>query len=72
MEYVLVVYPTNRKVYVNDDPCGRTNKAFRVNPGSHKFDLGSPQDYEPGNHEIEVINTSPLEPLEIVFSKKNW
>lgn len=71
MEYVLVVYPTDRRVFVNGEPCGRTNKSFRVNSGEHSFDLGNPQNYAPQAQAVLVENTTAIEPLEIVFERKD-
>jgi hypothetical protein len=70
MEYVLVVYPTNRQVYVNGESCGRTNCVFRVDPGTHIFNLGTGGGYEPLEQTILVENTSAIEPLEICFERK--
>lgn len=71
MEYVIVSFPTDRFVYIDGEKGGRTNEVLRVEAGTHEFDLGSPQDYEPGLQEIEVAETTVLQPMEIVFSQKD-
>jgi hypothetical protein len=71
MEYVIVSFPTDRFVYIDGEKGGRTNEVLRVAAGTHEFDLGSQQNYEPGVQEIEVAETTVLQPLEIVFSRKD-
>ena len=70
MEYVVVVFPTDRFVYIDGEKNGRTNKSLRIDAGSHSFDLGPLKNYEPESQTIEVVDTTVLEPLEIVFAKQ--
>lgn len=70
MEYVIVKYPDEREVNINGNPNGKTNKSLRVEAGTHRFDLGEPQDYQPLSTEVLVQNTSVLEPMEIEFEPK--
>ncbi len=69
MEYVIVRFPTNRFVYINDEQNGKTNDVLRVGEGTHKFDLGSLKNYEPESQTVTVSDTSVLDPLEVVFTK---
>jgi len=71
MEYVIVSFPTDRSVFIDGEKGGRTNEKLRVEAGTHEFDIGSPLDYEPGLQEIEVAETTVLQPMEIVFSRKD-
>lgn len=70
MEYVVVVFPTSRLVYIDDERGGYTNDTLRVDSGTHVFDLGSYANYEPPSRRVIVQGTTVLEPMEIVFSKK--
>ena len=70
MEYVKVTFPTNRLVYINGEKGGYTNDVLRLAAGTHEFTLGQLKNYEPESQEIEVDGTTVLEPLEIVFTKK--
>lgn len=70
MEYVKVTFPTDRLVYINGEKGGYTNDVLRVAAGTHEFTLGHLKNYEPECQEIEVDGTTVLEPLEIVFTKK--
>lgn len=71
MEYVIVTFPTDRFVYINDKQNGRTNKSLRVDAGSHLFHLGSLKNYEPESQVVVVSGTTVLDPREIVFTKKS-
>ncbi len=70
MEYVKVTYPTDRFVYLDDEQAGRTNEVLRVEAGTHVFDLGTPANYKPASRQVEVKDTTVLQPLVIAFSKK--
>jgi len=70
MEYVTVTYPTDRFVYIDDEQGGRTNEVLRVAAGTHVFDLGTPANYKPASRQVEVRDTTVLQPLVIAFSKK--
>jgi hypothetical protein len=70
MEYVKVTFPSNRLVYINGEKGGYTNDVLRVAAGTHEFTLGQLKNYEPESQEIEVDGTTVLEPLEVVFTKK--
>jgi len=71
MENVIVSFPTSRDVYVDGERNGRTGDSIRVDAGTHRFDLGSPQDYEPEYREVAVSDTTVLDPMEIVFTEKD-
>jgi len=71
MEYIIVSFPTDRFVYIDGDKGGRTNEVLRVEAGTHEFDLGNPKNFEPGLQEVVVEETTVLQPMEIVFSRKD-
>lgn len=70
MGYVIVKYPDNRKVYIDDGLNGNTNDVLRVDDGTHVFDLGQLRDYEPKEQEVVVTGTNILTPMEIIFTRK--
>jgi hypothetical protein len=70
MEYVKVTFPSNRLVYINGEKSGYTNDVLRLAAGTHEFTLGQLKNYAPESQEIEVDGTTVLEPLEVVFTKK--
>ena len=71
MEYVKVTFPTRRMVYIDGELNGYTNEVLRVDTGTHLFELGHLQNYEPASHTVLVQDTTVLEPLEIAFGRKD-
>jgi hypothetical protein len=70
MEYVKVIFPTDRFVYIDGDKNGNTNEVLRADAGTHVFDLGPLANYQPASRKVLVKNTSEIEPLEIEFYPK--
>ncbi len=71
MEYVIVTFPTDRLVYIDDEKNGYTNTVLRVDEGTHVFDLGPLENYRPGSRKVMVKDTTPLEPREIAFYRRD-
>jgi hypothetical protein len=67
VEWVKIVYPRLRDVFVDERRSGRTNVVLLVAKGTHRFHLGVPQDYAPARRDVKVTGTSPLAPREIEF-----
>lgn len=65
MEYVVVTYPVDRDVLVDQEVAGRTGDTLMVEAGHHVFDLGEPHDYSPESVEEVIENTTALSPLVI-------
>jgi hypothetical protein len=63
MEYVKITYFIERKVRIDDQVAGFTNRTLMVERGHHKFDLGDPADYSPEFVEIDVQQTTGLSPM---------
>ncbi|MBC8086030.1 MAG: hypothetical protein H7Z40_02095 [Phycisphaerae bacterium] len=70
MEFVIVVYPTERDVFVGGGPLGKTGKKLKLQTGTHTFDLDVPLDYAPAAQTIPVSGTTKLDPLLVVFTPK--
>ena len=70
MEFVKVTYPTDRFIYIDDEQDGRTNSVLRVEAGTHVFDLGTPANYRPASRQVEVKDTTILQPMLIAFTRK--
>lgn len=71
MEYVIVSYPTNRFVYIDGEKGGKTNDVLRIEAGTHEFDLGNLRNYKPELQEVAVEETTVLQPMKIVFFRKD-
>jgi hypothetical protein len=68
LEWIKVLYPRTRDVYVEGVLCGVTNKVLAVAPGRQRVDLGTPLDYTPSRRTVTVSGTSPSRPCEITFT----
>lgn len=71
MEYVKVTFPTKRMVYIDGEQNGLTNDVVRVDAGTHLFELGSLNNYQPSSRKVLVQDTTVLTPLEIAFLRKD-
>ena len=69
MEYVIVIFPEKREVIIDGDPGGNTGEALMVEKGTHRFQLGDPQDYKPKWRQPTVEDTTVASPMEITFEK---
>jgi hypothetical protein len=70
MEYVKVIFPTDRLVYIDGEESGSTNEVLRLDAGTHVFDLGKLANYRPASRKVMVKDTTALEPLAIRFFRK--
>lgn len=69
MEWIKVLYPQKRDVFVDGRRSGETGVKLIVARGRHRFDLGAPHDYSPGHRDVSVTGTSPLSPMLIEFGR---
>jgi len=69
-QYVKVVFPDARSVFVDGHDAGSTNKEFQVEAGEHRFHLGEPRNYTPDVQVVTVNNTLPGQPRTITFLPK--
>ena len=67
MEFLLVVYPEEREVLIEGVEAGLTNHLITLAPGTYTVSLAPPRDFFPDTQEVIVEDTSPLDPLEVVF-----
>lgn len=70
MEYVKVTFPTRRRVYIDEEDNGYTNQVLRVDAGTHRFDLGAGDDYQPRSRKLAVKDTTPKKPKRVAFRRK--
>ena len=76
MEYVIVVYPARREVFIDGESQG-FNKwengvdcVLRLGAGQHRFTLGGPLDFTPDVQDVVVEGTNPIDPLRVVFAPR--
>jgi hypothetical protein len=70
MEYVKVTFPESRRVRIDGQVAGVTNRTLMVERGHHKIDLGSPSNYHPEFLDQTIENTTGNSPLVVEFSYK--
>jgi hypothetical protein len=69
-EYLVVLYPRERRVKLNDDFMGQTNTTIEIERGEYDVTLGPPMNFTPEVQEVDLRNTSLLRPRVITFSPK--
>src|SRR4051794_39390822 len=67
-EFVVVTFPTRRRVFMDNQPMGSTGDRLTVQAGFHDFDLGSPADYTPATQNVNVLNTTSSDPMIVPFA----
>ncbi len=67
VEYVRVKCWRNRRVIIDGQPSGVTNRVLRVGEGRHRFELSPPVNYTPPQQTKSVKNTTEQFPMEIEF-----
>ena len=68
MEYLIVRYPTDRRVVIDDEFNGRTNVLIQLPAGAHTVSLAPPRNFSPTSQDILLKDTSPLAPQEVTFN----
>ena len=70
MEYLLVNYPEEREVIIDNNVQGRTGESIEVEKGTHIISLKSPpDDFRPKQKKITLAGTSSLAPQEVTFAQ---
>jgi hypothetical protein len=67
MEFLLITFPSERKVLIDGVHAGLTNQLITLAPGTYLVSLGPPKNFAPTERLVVVEGTSPLDPLEIAF-----
>lgn len=69
MEYIRVVFPDDRPLWIDGQQCGRTNRKFKLEKGTHTIHLGDPRNYAPNWRRPTLENTTPANPMIVTFEK---
>jgi len=67
MEFLLVSFPSEREVLIDEVPAGLTNHLITLAPGSYTISLAG-RGFRPREQDVIVEGTSPLDPKEIAFA----
>lgn len=70
MEFIRVLFPDDRDVYINGSKNGRTAETLRVQEGRITINLGDPRNYTPMWRRPLVTGTNVIRPMEVVFEKE--
>jgi len=74
MEYIVVLFASERDVLIGGALRGRTNKTILVEAGRHTITLGvgadGRPDFMPARMKVTVCQTDPAEPMKLVFTMK--
>jgi hypothetical protein len=70
MEYVLVNFPDDREVLIDQEVQGHSNETIEVEKGAHIISLKMPpDDFRPRQKKITLARTSSITPQEVTFAK---
>ncbi len=69
-QYLVVLFEKNRRVKINGEFMGTTNKKLELESGLYEVTLGPPNNFSPEKLDIDLINTSSLRPMIIEFVVK--
>ena len=67
MEFLLVVYGTERDVLIDGVAAGLTNHLITLAPGTYRVSLDGDCDFTPAEQQILVNGSSPLRPMKVEF-----
>lgn len=69
MEYLVVSFPEERRVKINNRLMGQTNRTLELEGGRYTVTLDSPENFTPEEHQVHLRGTSLLNPATIEFCK---
>ena len=68
-EYLVALFPRNRRVMINGEFMGATNKKLELESGLYEVTLGPPKNFTPEKHDVDLRNTSSLMPMIVEFGE---
>lgn len=69
MQYLKVRFPTRRRIKIDGEFNGYTNKLIEIRGGPHRISMGSPENFKPRERRVTLRNTAPLRPKIVRFEK---
>ena len=69
-EYLVVLFPRNRRVKIKGKFMGTTNTKLELEGGHYKVTLGPPNNFTPEMHDIDLRDTASLMPMVVEFQEK--
>lgn len=68
-EYLVVKYRRRRRLMINDQFMGYTNKNLELEGGKYTVTLGPPDNYKPPQINIDLQGTAAMLPMIIEFEE---
>jgi len=68
-EYLVVLFPSRRRVKINGQIMGNTNTKLELEGGRYEVTLGPPNNFAPESQPIDLKHTASLQPMVIEFQK---
>jgi uncharacterized protein len=63
MEYLVVLFPRRRRVMINSQFMGYTNKKLELEGGNNEVSSGPPSNFKPAQLNVDLSNTSAMMPM---------
>ena len=68
-EYLVALFPRSRRVMIDGEYMGTTNKVLELECGPYEVTLGPPQNFTPEKHCVNLHGTSILMPMIVEFKE---
>lgn len=68
-EYLVALFARKRRVLINGEFMGTTNVKLELEAGIYEVSLGSPMNFSPPKHAVDLRNTSALTPMIVEFEE---
>ena len=68
-EYLVALFPRKRRVLINGEYMGSTNTKLELESGPYEVTLGPPPNFAPEKYDIDLSNTSSLQPMIVEFTE---
>ena len=68
-EYLEVLFARSRRVLINGEVMGTTNKKLELERGPYEVTLGPPNNFKPDKQDIDLRNTSSQMPMVVEFEE---
>ena len=68
-EYLVALFSRDRRVLINGEYMGKTNKKLELESGEYEVALGRPYNFKPDKHKVDLRNTSPMMPMIVEFEE---
>ena len=65
----MALFPRTRRVMINGQFMGITNKKLELDSGPYEVTLAPPKNFTPEKHKIDLRNTASLTPMIVEFEE---